>query len=308
MEERAPGAESAQLPESVFHFTSMDAMMNIVENRALWCTAIPYLNDSTERTFLLDAVRKRLPYLKDKDGSLDPSLSLQTIEVEDVHIATPLADESFVTSFAEGGDSLMHWRSYCPQQSGIAIGFRSDCLSAADIDENPAEGMIVPPIAFGKVGYIDVSDQTAVDSVIYRAVARAKETLARNAGVRGHGGGDLNDYFEWAVDAIACTNKHQAFQIEGEYRLLLSNVRYRENNIRFRTVRSTLVPYVALRIPGRTATGLSFDKRSGWSAIDSVVIGPTANMDLTEKSVKAFFALKGMQVKVVRSKIPYRDW
>jgi hypothetical protein len=132
-----------------------------------------------------------------------------------------------------------------------------------------------------------------------QAVARGKETLARNAGVRGNGGGDLNDYFGWAVDAIACTNKHQAFQIKGEYRLLLSDVRYRENNIRLRTVRSTLVPYVELRIPGRAATGLSFDKRSGWSAIDSVAIGPTANMDL---------ALKGMQVKVVSSKIPYRDW
>jgi mRNA-degrading endonuclease HigB of HigAB toxin-antitoxin module len=308
MEQRARGTERVQLLESVFHFTSMDAMMNIVEDRALRCTAISYLNDSTERTFLLDAVRKRLPYLKQQDGSLDPSFSLQTIEVEDVHIVTPLANEAFVTSFAENGDSLMHWRSYCPQQSGIAIGFRTDCLDAADIDENPAPGMSVPPIAFGKVGYIDVGDQIAVDKVIYSAIATAKETLARNAGVRGYSGSDVNKYFGWAVNAIACTNKHQAFQIEGEHRLLLSDVRYRENNIRFRTVRSTLVPYVALRIPGQTANGLSFDKRLGWGAIDSVVIGPTANMDLTEKSVKAFFALKGMQVKVVRSKIPYRDW
>lgn len=306
MEEVVSGTENERLPESVFHYTSMDAMLNIIEKRALWCTAIPYLNDSAERSFLLDAVRKRLPYLKSR-GELDADFSLPTLEVEDTHIATPLADESFVTSFTKEGDSLMHWRAYCPQQNGIALGFRCDCLSGADIDEEPQEGMVVAPIGFGKVGYMDTSDQTEVDNAIYAASLRAKEMLAKY-GVRNGAGGDLTDYFVWAIDTIACTNKHRSFEIEGEYRLLLSNVRSRENNIRFRTVRSTLVPYVALRIPGKTATGLSFDPCLAWGAIDSVVIGPTANMDLTEKSVKAFFALKGMQVRVERSTIPYRDW
>lgn len=307
MEEIVSDTENERLPQSVFHYTSMDAMLNIVEKRALWCTAIPYLNDSAERSFLLDAVRKRLPYLKSKDNSLEADLSLPSIEVEDAHVATPLADESFVASFTKDGDSLMHWRAYCPQQSGIAIGFRCDCLRAADIDEDPKPGMVVSPIGFGKVGYIDTSDQTEVDNAIYAAATRAKEVLARY-GVRNGTGGDLADYFVWAVNATACTNKHRSFQIEGQYRLLLSDVRYREDNIRFRTVRSTLVPYVALRVPGKTATGMSFDPRHAWGAIDSVVIGPTANMDLTEKSVKAFFALKGMQVRVDRSIIPYRDW
>jgi hypothetical protein len=297
------GAEilDEEQPDQVFHFTSMNAFMNIVETQSLRCTAISYLNDSTERSYLLNAVRKRLPDLQQKDGSVYKGLDLQNIDVDDVNVVTPLANEAFVTSFTESGDSLMHWQSYCPKESGIAIGFRSNCLSLARIDEKPAPGMVVPWISFTKIGYFDVNIQTVVDMFINYAHSMARKGVDKSKG-------DINEYFKAAIKTLACICKHDAFQVEGEFRLLLSDVRYRENNIKFRPVRSTLIPYVPLRIPGQTTSGYSFDMQTGWSAIKSVVIGPTPNMDLTEKSVKAFFAIRAMDVQVVRSKIPYRDW
>ena len=199
------------LPDQVFHYTSIDAMMKIIETRSIWCTAIPYLNDSKERTFLFDAVRQRLPILKSKDTSIDPELGLHTLEVEDVNSLTSFADEVFVACFAENSDSLMHWRSYCPQESGVAIGFRSACLMEARISEKPQEGMVIPQVSFGRVGYLNTEDTTRIDDIIYIAYTRAKDKIAK-----WNTGGVLNDYFRWEVDIIGCTNKLKAFEVEGD--------------------------------------------------------------------------------------------
>lgn len=305
IENASSSTQSESKLDQVFHYASMAAMMNIVNTRTVWCTAIPYLNDATELTFLTDAVKKRLPRLKELDPSLD-RIWFPAIEVEDAHVLTEMANVPFVASFAEKGDSLMHWRSYCPQNSGIAVGFRTECLEKADIDETPLAGMVVPNVGFGKVGYLDVRNEAMVDKIIYRAIENAQATFDKHSSIRDDL--DFNQYFLWALEAIACANKHESFQVEDEYRLLLSDIRYRENNIRFRSVRSTLVPYVAMRVPGTFEGKFTFDKSKPWDAIQSVVIGPTPNMDLTKRSVEAFFRLKGMKVDVETSRIPYRDW
>jgi Protein of unknown function (DUF2971) len=294
-----------EMPQQVFHYTSLDTMMKIVATRAVWCTAISYLNDSEERTFLLDAVAKRLPLLKRSDPSIDPTLSARPLEAEDVSNVTSFADEPFVACFAENSDSLMHWRAYCPQQNGVAIGFRSTCLQEARLDERPEAGMVVPQVSFGPVGYVDTRDTKVLDNVIYAAYEVAKKSVTA-AGTRG----DLDDHFQWTLDTIACGNKQKAFEVEDEFRLLLHYTRYRENNIKFRTVCSTVIPYVVMSVPSHSDDGaiFDFDKRQRWNAIESVVIGPTPNMALTKRSVTAFFALAGMTVEVIESKIPYRDW
>ena len=161
------------LPEVVYHYTSLDTMMKIVEHRQIWATALPYLNDSKERTFLFEAVKMRLSQLEAHDASLDPELDLLFLGPTDPRTITSFADEAFVACFAEHGDSLMHWRAYCPQQSGVAIGFRTRCLSESEIAEKRAAGMIVPPVRFSKVGYIDSKDTKTVDSVIHYAYATA---------------------------------------------------------------------------------------------------------------------------------------
>jgi hypothetical protein len=291
------------LPDQVFHYTSIDTMMKIVDSRSIWCTALPYLNDSKERSFLLDAVKRRLPILKKEDASIDRQLRWPALEAEDANNVTSFADEAFVACFAENNDSLMHWRAYCPQQSGVAIGFRTACLQQAQINEKPLEGMVVPQVLFRRVGYLNPGDNAHIDWAIHTGYELAKKELAKHSG-------DLDDHFRWALETIACLSKQKAFEVEDELRLLLGYVRYRENNIKFRAVRSTLIPYVEMGIRNYSDAGVDFDfdKRLPWNAIRSVVIGPTANMELTRRSIKAFFDLRGMEVKVLESEVPYRDW
>jgi hypothetical protein len=298
-------------PEIVYHYTSTEAMMQIVDRLSIWATAISYLNDTTERQYVMKAVTNRLPERNILDNSIPASLDIESTSSYRPKALTLLAKETFVTSFSVYKDSLMHWRAYCPQQSGVAIGFSTACLDKANIDEKSQAGMVVAPVGFGKIRYVDVSLQEDVDRLIDDAklIATFQSTQLGNITPGCEYMLRFREFFRYAVEAIACSSKHSSFQPEGEYRLLLSNIEYRENNLKFRPVRSTLVPYVPLHIPSRfEATGDIAWKGKTWDAVANVVIGPTANMELTERAIKSFFGMKGMDVNVERSKIPYRDW
>jgi hypothetical protein len=54
-----------------------------------------------------------------------------------------------------------------------------------------------------------------------------------------------------------------------------------------------------------------FGIRGGYSKLDfvaKVVVGPTTNMDLSIEAVKAFFRKLNLDVRVVPSSSPFRDW
>jgi len=108
--------------------------------------------------------------------------------------------------------------------------------------------------------------------------------------------------------------KHPSFSIEREYRLLVDNMLLGCDNFDFRPTRSTLVPYVPVLIPrdhsrySGSSMKRSLNPLAGrWDFIDRVVIGPTANMDLSVAAVASFFRKQSMAVEVVSSNIPCRD-
>src|SRR5271163_3890133 len=95
-------------PEILYHYTTIDAMMNIAKYRKIWATSISYLNDSSEGDHLLGMIRKRLPALL-KKHSLDDSV-LERLDYTD----TEIGDRPFIASFSTEANSLPQWRSYCP--------------------------------------------------------------------------------------------------------------------------------------------------------------------------------------------------
>ena len=105
----------------------------------------------------------------------------------------------------------------------------------------------------------------------------------------------------------ASTRKHESFSNECEYRLLAEPLGIDVDELKFRPVRSTLVPYIELSIP---TTDLSphEKRRPHQDFIAEAVIGPTPNEDLSVQAVQAFFRKHKMLVDIQPSRIPYRDF
>lgn len=305
--------ESSQigLPEIVYHYTSMDALVSIATNRNLRATSIAYLNDHQERELFLSAVRERFHDALKLTEELDSDF-LRFLRGSPREFSSQDEVSPFVVSFSEEQDSLMHWRSYCPQQNGVAIGFKTACLREARVDQKPEAGMIVEQALFSKVYYIRSSDHEIIDAQIIGIYENALRRHEKYKDLYARAGTGLGHLFREGAETAACFFKHHSFRTENEYRLLLGDLRSREDAVQFRSTRSTLIPFVPLWVPGRVEIEKgAFHKdqsRGPWDAIATLTIGPTVNMDLSVAAARALFRSKGMQVEIQKSRVPYRDW
>jgi len=316
-------ASDADDPEIVYHYTTMDAMINMVETGSIWATSISYLNDVSEGEHFLKLICERLPEYRQTHKLEDDSIFDGIREKSDV----AFKDRSFglgfkgrpsVASFSQEADSLPQWRSYCPNGNGVAVGFRVECLQRAFVglknDPNISGG---PRVTFGPVKYIDSSDVQSFDNAIGTAI-QAATLLAQHPAQR-QGEFPPKDYFKYIIERQACFKKHPSFSNEREYRLIVDPVLGNDKWLEFRTSRSTLVPYVSVSIPREhsrytgattnlTPSTLYSPLAGRWQFIDRVVIGPTTNTTLSIQAFNSFFQKHSLHVQVVPSNVPYRDW
>jgi hypothetical protein len=276
-------------PEILYHYTTLDAMMSIAKCRKIWATNISYLNDSSEGVHLLGMIRKRLPALLEKhrlNDSVLERLDYTNIEIE---------DRPFIASFSTDANSLPQWRSYCPNGNGIAIGFRTGSLPQG-IQFEKAEPSAIVFIRIEKVNYAPVSDELSIiDSTIAELVAQADEMLLSSEGrTTSRLAAEREDQFVAIAHMAACARKHHSFSNEKEYRLIADPTIMKAGRLRFRSARSTIVPYIELSI-------LDAD------FIAEVIIGPSSNSELSLHAVRAFFEQLQLQVDVRDCEIPFRN-
>jgi hypothetical protein len=276
-------------PEILYHYTTIDAMMSIAKGRKIWATSISYLNDSSEGVHLLGMIRKRLPELLEKHRLNDSVL--ERLDYTD----TEIEDRPFIASFSTDGNSLPQWRSYCPNGNGVAIGFRTGSLPEG-IQIEKAEPSGFGFIRIEKVDYTPVSGELPiVDSVIAELIAQTDEMLRSSEGrTTSRLAAEREDQFVIIAHMAACSRKHNSFSNEKEYRLIADPVFMKAGRLRFRSARSTLVPYIELSI-------LDAD------FIAEVIIGPSSNTELSLQAVRAFFKQLQLQVDVKDCRIPFRN-
>jgi hypothetical protein len=295
-------------PTIVYHYTTMDAMMKIVESAQIWATSILYLNDVSEQDHLIGNVRDRIEAYKAAHPEVIPTIFNDLFASRTKNLLLL----PFVASFSKNGDSLPQWRSYCPNGNGVAIGFSVDCLRRADLEVAPFLG--APGVSFEAVSYREAEDIAHLDGLIANAIERAMSWHLEMEGAI-----DTNSLFRMSIEDVACFYKHPSFSNEEEYRLTVAGAWQDPKLLDFRTTRSCLVPYLSVKIPQRQPGCPEANERvevltarmlggSNCDFIEEIIVGPTSNMNLSVQAVGAFIDKLNLQVAVVPSSIPYRDW
>jgi len=294
-------------PSVVYHYTSLSAMMNILRTQTIWATDIGYLNDVSERNLLLNTVDEHLASFALKHN----------LDAEPFRQSDPYWPEGpFVASFSAERDSLNQWRSYCPIANGVSIGFKTECLKGAEMTWKPIyEGQeqsfwdFIPACDFKAVSYVEPNEDGLAIRTMNFAYAAALHSIEEMEAELAEGNVSVDGYFRHNVEAEASFYKHKGFLSESEYRLILPYVFQQFHQIQFRCTRSSMVPYVELRVPRSRNAEMIRPNVYRWDAVTEIVIGPTPNTALTQRAVLGFCRSIGLaSANVTTSKLPYRDW
>lgn len=274
----------------IFHYTSMDALLGIVQGEAIWASDTEFLNDATELKHAIKLLLNRI----EPSMRYDPKTST-LIESMDLIIRSALdrygngADEYArhfsslvlesipqIVSFSKDYDSLNMWRAYAGVD-GVCIEFDTDSFLNFDKDGYQRFGY---SLAFKDIEYGDTLPDKVFKNIETELIKRGQN-------------GSIPDYVNFELLHELAVFKDIAFREENEVRLILNQ--HSCNGIQdIRVGAKHLVPYV--KVP------------FGLESIISITVGPSLlkqrNRDalerwkLTPKGDRAHFEIK-------ESTIPY---
>lgn len=288
----------------LYHYTSLDGLIGIINGNSVWASHCKYLNDSTEYIHALNAPIAISNNIYIDDDYLSPfGFSMRKALDEMIH------NNVYVSSFSEKPDLLSQWRGYCPPGKGVCIGFKHEVLEAFckenGLDLNKCiyneneqfqnmNALIqqcqkeFPKPTISRQDYDAFESKGRVDHEL-----NYKEYVTKGDG-KEQADVALNNLCN-SITKLAPLFKDVGFHEESEWRITSENP---TSSINFRAGISHLIPYITLSI-------LSFSK----DAIGEVIIGPNASSHNCANSVSMLLKSADFHdVNVRTSKIPFKSW
>ncbi len=273
----------------LYHYTNYPALMGIVERGEMWATNVAYLNDSTELTFAQDplhaAVERAYKTAKYPVTLIEDCDDLvNKIGKQDAGL--------YVACFSEDGDLLSQWQGYTSVGTGLSIGFETHNLAVAAMEA----GFVLSKCLYDK-DEIAATCSAAIEELLDLAMELGPvidEKLYPPDSYETALAG-----YKHEIALLAASIKNPAFRAEREWRLFGPVRSGSTSDVRFRSGKFSLIPYVA--IPLRAKDSARVD-------LASVRLGPTVHGGLATKALAAFLA-RGLsnEPELQRSAVPFRE-
>ena len=274
----------------LWHYTTGEALIDIVRSGTLFATQVSCLNDSTEINYSEDLLVEAFRQVREQQPHDESTSKLLEILASRPASLVSITAPSwwFVTCFTDNGDDLSQWRAYAGGENGYAIGFH-------------VGGLLRPQSAVIRVNYdyllhADVAESVAIETLSrFKAAADADRTLSAETWLEAHGR-------NWSatIGDLAPLVKHPGFAGERECRIVHKLTDQDLNDIVVRQKRSLMARHLPLTFP-QTAAGLV-----SMLPIANVRVGPSRHADVSRVSVGALLKRYGYDVGVSLSRIPYQ--
>jgi hypothetical protein len=279
---------AGQANELLFHYTTVESFVSIMNSGQLWASHIRYQNDTSEQRLIWDHVRARIKArLEATSGNdRDRLLLFQSLA------SSPLELDLYLLCFSkDGGDTLSQWRGY-GGSAGVAIGFdpgelKKRCSGFTEAMSHNQPHPMGWAFLLDEVRYIEPIGDEQSHQIIDIIIDNPNPTVHESRFSQ-------EEVFSRRISLSSSRFKHKAFQEEKEWRIAIFDVP--ADSVQLRTRRSMMIPYVPFDL-GKD--------QSVWPLVQRVIVGPSSHQIETIAAIKKRL---DDRVVVVGSSIPYRDW
>ena len=286
----------------LYHYTSLQGLMGIINTKSIWASNSDYLNDHSEYSHLFNLVSHYINSNYDDDYFSPYTYSVQMNQPKYGN-KNP---QVFIGSFSESSDLLSQWRGYCPESGGICIGFNRESLESmvkesgyelkkCIYSEEVQSKIIVEVVEKSILEFPKLFEDRSIyeklpDNEQWRKSDELNEYISEGKG-KVQADKVVSELYA-SISELAPLIKHKSFKEEAEWRIVCKNP---STKTMFREANTYLVPYIELDIEH--------------DFISEIIIGPNANSERCLKSVKDFLELNGFEnINYRISEIPLNSW
>ena len=148
----------------LYHYTTGENFIKIMQSGELWATQAACLNDTTELVYAAEQLHRCVKAKIDAphNPAIDPILTRMDEALREPSVET---SPVFVTCFSERRDDLSQWRAYSGGEGGYAIQFDPPKLRQAGILPTP-DGKMEPQILLVRVEYNPMNHASMFDDIL----------------------------------------------------------------------------------------------------------------------------------------------
>jgi hypothetical protein len=276
--------------ERVWHYTTGDTLISILESGTLFATQVACLNDSTEVLYGSKLLREAFLALPPETATSEEERKLlERFKVDDSSPSEP--SNWFVTCFSKEKDDLSQWRAYGGGENGYAISF----LAGAFFNR----GSLVARVNYERDKHLEGAKEVAVKTLeFFKEGLDARSPEERDAWE--------NEFLvEWDIwiNKLAPMVKDPAFHSENEYRIIHQYTVSELSKLRFKQKHSLMSIHLPLVFPPPYIA-----TQSSLLPILEVMVGPSRHKEQSRVSVLNLLRQKGYHnVPVTLSEIPFQS-
>lgn len=268
--------------EKIYHYTTIDALINIVSRKELWVTKWDYLNDMDELTVAEDVCTV---VLREENVKSEVIQDVKKYIKENIR-GSALSDSYYICSFSRNRDSQLLWSNYS-NYDGINIE-----VDFAKFREN----LDLSIMWDGLVNYDLESQKKCLIKTFYDEFIDVDDfgnikSLKEINNLQGKAYELLISHMSIICELYSMFFKRSCFKGEDEYRFVLTVDK--EQKISFRNKNSIVIPYIE-------------KKMKNTDFITRITIGPTNQIDVAAKGIGELLHYHKRDVEVVKSEMPLR--
>ncbi len=221
----------------LYHYTSADGFVGIMESGLLFSSHISVFNDPTELKYGINIINQKIR----ENIAIEPDEKVKS-QIEDflpnlehIELFFPNNEMIFGLSFSEDGDLLSQWREYGRNGKGYSIGIKKKTIKRCHgLNIEIFDKGIYNELFFVKMIY-DEDIQNDIGNKFYNFL---KDTTCQGNNFR-------KEYYSLIV-LLAMVMKHDSYKEEKEWRLIFrgNSVSANENIIFYRVTNDKIIPYI----------------------------------------------------------------
>lgn len=270
----------------VYHYTSLETFIAIIEKQYFFASNSSYLNDKEEFLLGLNLFKRVL-------SNFAEPIEKKIISSFKTKIRKNKISDRYVTCFSEKGDLLSQWRAYGKNGEGISIGF----------DKRLLKDIFDYADCFNVIYSNDVQEKIIkeVITLFFNKVNEESNHINKSYTEKESNSIKTDLLLEVAYEYIGFF-KHYAFDEEKEFRLeIRSQIDNETNNkdVKFRHNDNMIIPYVKV------------DKKDKEKLLPlkEIIVGPSVDYDRVKTSIERLLLKMGYDLNAItikKSIVPYR--
>jgi hypothetical protein len=261
-------------PPIVYHYTSLDTAIKILDSREMWCANVAFSNDPSEGTYGQEVIADVCAH--------DPDLKMEGAQKL---VADNL--DGYAVSFSSEPNELTQWRAYCSNGRGVAIGIDTGVLSQRKT------------VTFSHVEYEPERQKAIVQSLLDLFRAPLLSARSQRDDDRIH---RLAYVLTLSFVIVRAMLKNSAYHSEKEYRLLDALPKDpAEHSTTLKTFQrgEFFVPFFPVDLRASSAPGADQPVRDVW-------LGPCLDVPSATAAIEATAAYVAQAFPIHVSTVPMR--